>query len=497
MESSSIYGSQGSIYSLIDQYMKIESRPRDLLIVKKRDLNDRKSIFSELDSKLSELKTKLDYLLDPITDRFAAKLAISSNAERITAETQSGAVNGTHTVTVEQLARNDTRVSNQYTDTDSSFGAFTADETFTIEVAHPTDADPNNRVQISVNVTADKFTGNDKEVLQAIADAINQSMSQAVNDETIESDEVVHASLIHEETGKSRLILTSDQTGYTYRMDFGASTLLDFLNINANTQSAGTSGGYIHYVGTGNADSELNTRFVMDGLTLYRDSNIVDDAIDGVNFTFLDAFSQEETVTIETDEESVRADVNSFIEAYNNVISFLRENAQINPDTRERGELMNDYAYSSMIYQMRSLLSEEVTTTTSPDYNLLYDIGIEADQKGKLSITDSEKFSDALKANPDYVADIFTSDEGVAVKLRDYINDYIETGGIIDSSKRQIDSEVQNIQERIKYMNELLDKKEKQYFDEFTKLQETMYVLQNQQSFFNNFILSMSSTSYF
>ena len=46
-------------------------------------------------------------------------------------------------------------------------------------------------------------------------------------------------------------------------------------------------------------------------------------------------------------------------------------------------------------------------------------------------------------------------------------------------------------------MNELLDKKEKQYFDEFTKLQETMYVLQNQQSFFNNFILSMSSTSYF
>ena len=47
--------------------------------------------------------------------------------------------------------------------------------------------------------------GTDDEVLLAIASAINTAMSDAVVAETIESDEVIHASVVSEESGKSRL----------------------------------------------------------------------------------------------------------------------------------------------------------------------------------------------------------------------------------------------------------------------------------------------------
>lgn len=487
MSISSISSSQGSIYQLIDQYMQIEQMPRDALIEKKNKLDDRKSIFSDLDSKLSALKTKCSYLTDVITDRFAAKSASSSDPDIIGVTAEGSAVNGNHSISVDRLAKSDTRVSDQFNDSGTSFSGFSTDQTFTIEVAHPTDEDANNRVSIDVTVSASVFSGTDDEVLSAIADAVNTAMANAVNDETIDNDEVAHASVVTEETGKSRLVFGSELSGYTNRMDFGASSLLDTLNINADQQSSGASGGYITNVGTSPSDSELNSKFTMDGLIFYRDSNTVTDALGGVTFKLLDTFSQAETITITSDVDSVKSDVQGFIDAYNEAVTFLRDNARMNPDTYEKGELANDYIYSNIVYDLRSLVSGSVSTTTSDDYTLFYNIGIEAAQDGTLSITDADKLTNAIETNSIYVSDLFNTDDGVAKRIEDYVDNFVETNGTIDSSKDQIDDKITNLNDRISYMNDVLEKKEKQYYEEFTKLQETMYLLQNQQTFISSF----------
>ncbi|NOX88671.1 MAG: flagellar filament capping protein FliD [Calditrichaeota bacterium] len=488
MDFSSIGGSTNSIQYLVDQYMMFEARPRDELIQQKNDLSSRKSVFSELDSKLSALKTKLEYLTDAIVLPFQAKEAKSSDDQKVGVRVENSASKGNHSLSVQQLAKSDTRVSNQFSNDGTDFSSFTTDQTFTLEVAHPTDTDPNNRVQISVTVTADTFSGTNDQVLDTISTAINDAMAQAVADETITSDEVIHASVVSEQTGVSRMVLTSEQTGYTYRMGFGTSTLLDTLNVNNSAQSSGTTGGYIYNVGTSATDSELNSVFELDGLTMYRDSNNVDDAYTGVAFQLLDTFTQPVTVSIDPNLENVKKDVQDFIDKYNEVIDFLKSKARINPDTYERGPLSDDYVYSGMIADLRNLVSEPVDSASSQNYKLLYSIGIEADRDGKLSIKDSEKFNQAVEANPAYVSDLFNSSDGVAVKLTDYIDKFVKTGGTIDGSKKQIDSQIKNLEDRIDYMNDLLDKKEKQYFDEFTKIQQTMYVLQNQQLFFNSFL---------
>ncbi len=496
MALSSISGSApSSIYQMIDQYMQIEQRPRDELVSKKKALYDKKSVFSEMDSILSALKTKADYLSDTIFNPFLAKSGTSSNPDVLGITVKSSAVTGNHEITVDRLAKADTRVSDQYNDSDSSFSSFSTDQTFTIEVGHPTDTDANNRVQISVTVGADAFSGTNDTVLQAIADAVNTAMSQAVGDETINSDEVIHASVVNEERGTSRLVFRSENTGYTYRMDFGSSPLLDALNINNNALSSGTTGGYVTPIGSSATDSELNAQFTMDGLAFYRDSNTVSDAIDGITLKLLNTFSTTETVTVTTDTDTIKEDIQDFIDKYNDAIDFIRKNTRMDPDTHKEAPIAHDYTYRAITTDLRSIAGSEVSGTTNPDYNLLYDIGIEADQEGKLSISDSTKLIDALEANPEFVSDLFTGENGIATKIKEYIDNFVKAGGTIDQSKKLIDNQVTRLDDRIKDMNELLDKKEKQYFDQFSKLQQTMAMLQNQQAIFSSFMSGGQGTS--
>ena len=487
MDFSSI-GGTNSIQYLVDQYMAIESRPKDKLVRQQNALRDKKSVFSELDSKLSALQTKLKYLTDSVSLPFQARKAESSDDSKVEVRVANTAAKGNHTLTVQQLARSDTRVSNQFSNSATDFTSFTSDQTFTIQVGHPTDSDPNNRVDISVTVSADTFSKNNDEVLQDIAQAINDAMASAAADGTITSDEMAQASIITEQNGVSRLVLTSGQTGYTNRLSFGSSSLLDTLNINNNAQTSGSTGGYVYNVGTSATDSALNSVFVLDGMTMYRDSNTIDDAYNGITFSLKDTFDTEVTVSVDTDIDSVKKDVQDFIDKYNEVIDYLTKNARINSTTYEKGALMDDTVYASMISDMRGLVSESVDTASSDNYKLLCSIGIEADQSGKLSIKDDSKLTSALEANPAYVADLFVSDDGVAQKLDDYIDRFVKVGGTIDNSKELIDQQIAGLDDRISYMNEILDKKEKHYFEEFTKIQKTMYTLQNQQAFFSQFM---------
>ena len=481
-------GGTNSIQYLVDQYMAIESRPKNKLVQQQKALEKKKDVFSELDSKLSALQSKMEYFTDAVSLPFQAKTAQSSDEDKVSVRVQNSATKGNHTLTVQQLAHSDTRVSNQFSNSGTDFSSFTSDQTFTIQVGHPTDSDPNNRVDISVTVSADTFSKTNDEVLQDIADAINDAMASAAADGTITSDEMAQASIITEQNGVSRLVLTSGQTGYTNRLSFGSSTLLDTLNINNNAQTSGTTGGYVYNVGTSATDSALNSAFVLDGMTMYRDSNTIDDAYDGITFQLKDTFSQEVTVSIDTDTESIKKDIQDFIDKYNDVIDYLTKNARINSDTYEKGPLQDDTIYASMISDLRGMVSESVDTAASDSYKLLYSIGIEADQSGKLSIKDESKLTDALETNPSYVSDLFVSDDGIANKLDDYIDRFVKVGGSIDSSKELLDEQIKNLDDRISYMNELLDKKEKQYFEEFTKMQKTMYTLQNQQAFFSQFL---------
>jgi len=508
---SSIFDSRDSIQYLVDQYIKIESRPRNKIIENREKLTAKQQVLTSLDSKLSALNSSAERMTDEITDYFSIKKATSSNVEDLLATAGSNGAPGTHSITAERLASSDTRVSKQFTDSETSFSGITSDQTFTLTVgSYYSDGNSSSdtyqesvyqRINIDVTVEASVFSQTDDNVLADIASAITNAMGEALttavdydgdgdeNEYILNNIDIVNADVVTEEDGVSRLILRSASSGYSYRMDFTDSSdaLLTALDINSSSVSSGSSGGYITSVGSSVTDSELNSKFVVNGLTFYRDSNNITDALTGVTLDLLNTFTTPETVTVAADVDGVKKEVQDFLDAFNGSIDYLKENAELNSATRKRGALADDGLYRNMTGTLRSKLQTIVSNTSSATYDRLYDLGIEPDSSGHFSIVDSSKFEMALDSNSKNISEIFNATDGIATLVQEYVDAFVRVGGSIDGSKSSLQSSILQLNSRISYWDEVLAKREIQLKDEFSRIQTMMNQLSQQRAFFNNF----------
>ncbi len=489
---SSASSSQSSspIQEILETWMKAEEEPLTKLEDKRQTLYDRKKVFTDLHSKLSKLKTKAEELKSPLVNRFGAKKAISSDAEKIDVSATGDAELGSHVITVERLAVSDTRVSKQYSNNATSFSSITNDQTFQIEVAHPTGSDPNNRVLIEITIPASIFSQNDAAVLSAISNAINDAMNNAILNSIILRDEKVQASVISEETGISRLVLRSSSSGFDYRMDFTDSvdSLLSQLEVNAGVQVSGTSGGYVTEVGTSSSDSQLNAKFVLDGLTFYRNSNYVSDALRGVTLHLLNNFTNGVTVTISSDVEVVKDEIRQFLDNYNQVLNFIVDNSGFDAEKNKYRAFSDDSRYWNIRNDLRQIMMSVIDGVSNSTFSRLSSIGITGDSTGILIISDSNAFEKALNANPLNVAEIFTtSDTGLVDRLINYINNFLGAEGFISKSKSIIDDKVNYLNNQIENMEDYLEQREKQLREQLIKFQQAIILLGNQQNYFINY----------
>ena len=190
----SMFNNSNSVENLVYQYMLFEQEPRNRILDKQDALNNKKSILSNLDSNLSSLYTAADKLTDSVIDYFSVNTATSSNTELFSTSASTAANPGVFSLDITRLASADTRVSRQYTSSNSDFTGFDNDQTITIELAHPTDNDEDNRETISVTIPSSVFSQTNDEVLDDIKDAIDSAINSAVSAETIDSDEKTTAS---------------------------------------------------------------------------------------------------------------------------------------------------------------------------------------------------------------------------------------------------------------------------------------------------------------
>lgn len=483
----SIFSNVNSVDNLVYQFMLFEQEPRNRLLDKQDDLNNKKSILSDLDSKLSSLYSAADKLTDSVIDYFSVNNAASSNTELFSTSASSTATTGIYGLDITRLASSDTRVSNQYTSSNSDFTGFDNDQTITIELAHPTDSNEDNRETISVTISNSVFSQTNDEVLADIKDAIDSAINSAVLAETIDSEEKITASIVEESDGKSRLVIRSNQTGYTNRIVFTDSSdgLLSTLGVLASSGEYDSSThdyGYMTTIGSSDTNSDLNSIIVVDGLTFYRDNNQISNAIPGVTLNLSGTTTSTETVTVETDVSTVKQDVQAFMDAYNSSLDFLKMKSQINPDTLQHGELSGDYTYRALYSDLRTLALGSISDSTSDDYTNLYNLGIGFSDDGKMIFEDSDDFTLALQTDTELVSDIFNNDDGIATVIQDKVDTFTKTGGFIDSSKEIIESNLLFLKQNLRRVEDQLSAKENRYRNEFARLQEMMATLNNQMS---------------
>jgi len=363
----------------VDALMEVESRKVTLLEQRQLIEVNKQEAFAELSSKVLALRTTSREMNDATTF-FSYSSTLASSNSAVSASSLLGvqvgtdAVPGTTDIIVQQMA--EARKIHSASAVQNSGATAAATTTEVLGLAGSFDI-----AGQTVNVSA-------TDSLQDIQNSINALNSGA-------SATGVSASLIKVADSNFRLILTADDTG-------AAGFTLTGADLTGALSGLGfAAGGTVVQAGQ---DAQVS----VDGITVNRSSNVIDDAISGITFTL----NQQDpattvSVTVGLDTQAVKDKVQAFADAYNEVQTFITEQQTFNPDTQESGVLAGDALLTNIQGAMASALLAAVPGLAS-DRNRLVLAGIEPDATGQLTI-DSTKLDSMLATDPNTIRDLFTA----------------------------------------------------------------------------------------
>ncbi|NNE70304.1 MAG: flagellar filament capping protein FliD [Rhodothermales bacterium] len=478
---------------LLQQIVRIESQPRAAMEQRLRTTQRQSDILGDLDSSVSALHSLMETFTDTISTPLDGRAASISDDSYFSATASEGAVSGSHTLKVERLASTDTRLSKQYTSTGGTLKSFfdtNGAQTFNISVAAPTDADEDNRedIAVTVDLSATSLT-EDEEILQYISTSINDAMNSAVDAETIESDEKAVASMVNETSDTARFTLRSGQTGFSNRVTFtdSANGLLAAMEVTTAAVATGTGGGYVTDIGTSESDSELNSKFVLDGLTMYRSNNQISDALSGVTMNLKEVQTTSLDFSVGPDTEGIKNQITDFIAKYNEIVTQLAGSTMIDGDLGVRGAFAGDPTMRSLRFNLRNDVAATVTSQSSGMVQSIAELGIDISEDGTLSIDDNEAFEDAVESDPTAFKELFTGSDGIATRIETRLDGYLGADGIFDNRVDVLDDSIRRINDQLESFDDRMSRRESQLRQQYAKIQESISLFQGQQSFISSF----------
>lgn len=366
----------------IQQLLAIERRPINLLESRKQSVETKLSLWRQLNTKLQALESATANFQSK--EDFLAKLATSSDTQYVSASATGEATTGNHEISsITSLARANNHVSGAgYASASSAFGQ--AAGSITINLADHPDGPQ------TITLTY----GTDYSSTTSIAD-----LCELINTHP-DNDGLVTASYINDGSGATpyKVVIAAANMGTDYRI-----TSITDTSTNLNLTEGLTA---------------QNCVFTIDSISVTKSSNVINDVLDGVTLTLTDSNPASSIiVTIEKDVATVKSNINSLVNSYNEVKRLMNASSHYDEDNEIIGPLMGDGNLSSIRSKLDSILSSMIPgLSSSASFNNLSQIGITTDgSTGLLSIDDSE-LSDALEDDFDGVGDVFcekaTSDNG-------------------------------------------------------------------------------------
>jgi len=159
----------------------------------------------------------------------------------------------------------------------------------------------------------------------------------------------------------------------------------------------------------------------LDGVTVTRSENAIDDIISGVTLNLLKA-DTETTVSlnIRRDTDAIISNISNFVSSYNSISSYIQSQFSFDETTQETGGILfGDGTLISVKSDLTSILTQSVWGV-SYDYSTMGLVGINVDKDGKLNI-DNDKLSGYLKSNFNDVKKLFTASSEVSVGTIKYL----------------------------------------------------------------------------
>jgi len=145
-------------------------------------------------------------------------------------------------------------------------------------------------------------------------------------------------------------------------------------------------------------------------ITITSDTNTFEEVISGLDLTVSRVTNAGESVTLTTDIDvsAIQSSVQSFIDAYNEVNTFIDEQNTYSEDPEDPHLLFGDYTVWSIQNSLRSMIASPVEGL-DPEFNQFYAIGVRTDINGQLALSNYSAFEGAVRDNLDAVIDLFTN----------------------------------------------------------------------------------------
>ncbi len=400
---------------LIEGLVKIERTHINTLEAWKESWENKVEMFQELGTKLVSLESTLKSM--DTMDEFTAKNVSSSDEDSLTATAGSSALLTSHSIEINQLAKNDIHVTSSGVSSLSD-SVFTSSGSFTFSYQ-------GESVTLS-NIAAGTTMTGFVNLINNHADSRDKIRATTINDGTTH-----HLQIYGLDLGAGSQVIVSNTSGMIFSAgDFG------------ETQDA--------------QDSQIKVDGFPPGASdwIERSSNSVSDVIDGVtlNLKKTTASNAAINIGITTDIEGIKENVRTFVDQNNEVRTMIKQLTDVDTTGEEaKGSILTgNYGVELLIGQrLKEIISGkgigfQYWTETSPDnytgdrYSALSQLGIltNADTGsaniGLLEI-DEDELSEALSTDPDAVVELFSANylgesDSPEVQYLSHINGSTEAG---------------------------------------------------------------------
>ncbi|MFJ3485984.1 flagellar filament capping protein FliD [Pseudomonas sp. NPDC090202] len=394
-----------------------------------KQVTTRLSGIGTLQSAVAAFQAALKNLGNKDAPAFAGYAAKSSNESALTVTSNNNAVPGTYTI----------KVSNIATSSSVATAAFPGGTGSAV---------PSGSLSISQNGVTHNYDIPAGATLESVARQINaQSKTTQIS-----------ANLITDNKG-TRLVFGSTVTGKDSEITTRSS--IPGFTIAADAPLDSTSASSAGYLGARPVDANYS----LGGMPLTSASNKIEGVVGGLTLNLV-GNNSESTVTVSTNTDGLKTSLQSFITAYNAVVSAVSTvtKATINdkPDpttgaTVTPAALTGDAMPRAILSAMRNQL---VTSVGGGNLSVLSQLGIMTSQTdGTLSLDDN-RFKSAMndKGLSADVQRLFSGNDGdggdgLLARMNAALTPYTQTGGLFDSRKTSLNKQQSELQDQQAALN--------------------------------------------
>lgn len=428
--------------SMIQQLLQIESLPIQKLQARQSNYQIQISKLGQLSAKLSDLQSAFE---DVDTRTELLSLDASSSEDSLLKVTATGQANqGAYEVEISQLAK---------AEKDRS-------------VAFASDLDPVKAGTLTIQIKdedAVEITIGEGSSLRDVVQLINAS------------DAEVSASIVNDGTN-NYLFLSALETGHA----IGGAADDAIVITESYTGATGTE------LAMTQTQQAQNSQFVVDGLAIEKETNSVSDVIDGLTLDLrglTDVDTPKVAVTVTPDIESVEERIQTIVDAYNDILSFIESESKVTEGEDRETKLAGDTTVSSIRTRLQNLIGGQIEGLVG-DYTTLGSIGITSGTTGSLQV-DSDDLKEALQSDFLGVAKIFTTeDTGLAAVFTEVIEQFTDSyDGSIKLRKDGIQSRIDSMDDQIDQAERRLESYEQRLIKQYTAMESTMSSYQQQGNY--------------